>query len=254
MISRFVRITIASFLIGMAPCSSVFAFSAEEILFEGRLEAERVERFILNNPTFATLSISSHGGEELAALRLAEHILENRADVVVNETCMSACALYVLPAANTVHLSEDSLVAVHPGIVSSWNVLETQFHPDRLDSAFRENSRSILAFYDRVGVNPRIFADAISAHAIWCLSVYPAQTGLWARLRGRIGFWVPTREYWGQIGVEMPENYHGSVDEIMQIANLRSIPTSQFSYRGTFPQSASAYSLSQMVECPPDEY
>ena len=62
----------------------------------------------------------SPGGDILAAITLAELLLDRRATVVVYDYCLSACASYLLMASTKAFVLRDTLVAWHYTIEPFW--------------------------------------------------------------------------------------------------------------------------------------
>lgn len=77
------------------------------------LEAIRLVRLSENKIT--TLRITSPGGDMASGIEFGYFIKEKNLNVVVSQLCFSACANYVLPAANSIVIKKDALIGWHGG-------------------------------------------------------------------------------------------------------------------------------------------
>jgi len=84
----------------------------------------------------ATLYINSAGGKTLAALDVAEIIMSNNMQIIIDKECMSVCSEFLLPAASSVILQDAPLIGFH------WN-------PIMLLTLMEEHARQDLQFCDR---------------------------------------------------------------------------------------------------------
>jgi hypothetical protein len=94
--------------------------------YVGKLSPEGVARFELllkENPDTQHLVVNSMGGDEKAAIALAETVAKRQLELRVIGTCASACANYLLPAAPRVLL--EGVVAMHGSAPSCLNQLGT---------------------------------------------------------------------------------------------------------------------------------
>lgn len=130
-----------------------------------------------SNQAAPLLAISSTGGEVRQALELAEWIFDNEVAVEITDVCLSSCANYVVPAAKTIYLNPQSLMAWHGGaqqamsddeidklVTQAWETLPQSERENRSKESIKERvlgSRQALidaelAFYHEVGINSNL--------------------------------------------------------------------------------------------------
>ncbi|MDN2483252.1 hypothetical protein [Vibrio agarivorans] len=80
---------------------------------DGVLEAVRIVR--TSKTPIKTLRITSTGGDMAVGIEFGYFVREHNLDVEVSELCFSACANYILPAANNVTIHTNSLIGWHGG-------------------------------------------------------------------------------------------------------------------------------------------
>lgn len=152
-------------------CSSV----AAEALFAEKLTVGAVAEFIRAHPSPPdVLRINSMGGDVAAGMNLGEWVYSNKITVVVELTCQSACANYVLPAAPRKIIPKGAIVSWHGSMEDEqFKTIEHEYEqafarvssglgtPD--DSAYLEKHRDLVsslvplrdrqrAFYKKIGV------------------------------------------------------------------------------------------------------
>lgn len=217
--------------------------------FSGPLALDEVSAFLEAFPEFETIYIRSMGGSEHAGALLAEAILANQARVIVEEYCLSACALYPLVAASSVRLGENALVGVHPGAAST--MAATAHLPVAGEQRTQMQSIGDWAarFYRAAGKNPRIFLDALPAHGIICVVSDDPQSDWGVSLRGSFWLWVPDEAYWRLIGVDFSGALPVSVVEAEERVALYFQYVPRFAFGGMFPEDAALYDFSSLRFC-----
>jgi hypothetical protein len=73
--------------------------------------ADALEQRLAERPAPSALRVNSYGGDERAAVRIADLIATHRLPVIVDGVCGSACANYLLAAASNVTV--DGIVLMH---------------------------------------------------------------------------------------------------------------------------------------------
>ncbi len=212
------------------------------------MEAE-VSPFLESFPRFDRIYLTSEGGEEIAALALAEAVIANDAVVVVDGFCLSACALYPFVAASHVELSENSVVGVHPGALSVNAATEHL----QIASADRDKLQAVsdraVALYEARGRDTRVFLDAVPAHGVTCVVQNDAQSDWTVSLQAPIWLWIPDQSYWRSIGVEFSGELPSTVSEA-ETAILHYIErVPPFTFGGNFPTDITTYDFSNLTFC-----
>lgn len=97
------------------------AEGGEAVVYRGMLETPaiiQVEDLIRDtNGRVKRLVIDSGGGEINLGMDLAELVIENGLDVVVEKLCASSCANYVFPAGKTKRITPGALVLWHGSVI-----------------------------------------------------------------------------------------------------------------------------------------
>lgn len=136
---RTLRTPFIALIVLLAQCpASAESQATPEVVFNGRITDEKVDAFIAANeahlPGAHVLSLSSSGGEVLAAIKLARWVRKNDLDVRVRLMCMSSCANYVFPAGRKKIIDPHALVVWH-GSAEQKNFREAQARYDELLAA-----------------------------------------------------------------------------------------------------------------------
>lgn len=101
--------------------------------FSGRIDPNSIEQFRKSQPSsFDSVVIDSPGGFLRSAVKLAEIVKTNDANVVVTLRCHSACALIVAPSAKNLHICKFGLLSAHGGPRSTIDAInyELRFEKD----------------------------------------------------------------------------------------------------------------------------
>lgn len=145
--------------------------------FYGPISASAVERALKLLPGADTLEINSPGGDNQAAIALAEAIAANKLDVVVNGNCYSSCAHYVFMAGDEKIVSLGSVMLFH-GSPYAWERLRAQapeaLSPEQAAIA-RRDAESVEGLYPKLGIDPGLLACVDRSLGVWTPS--PDQVG-----------------------------------------------------------------------------
>lgn len=217
--------------------------------FRGPLVESEVAAFLDAFPEFDRLHLRSVGGSERAGLMLANAILANGAEVIVEEYCLSACALYPLVAASTVRISEETVIGVHPGAMS----VAAATHHLPVAGAHRTSIEAVAndarRLYDTAGVDTRIFLDAIAASGVECIIRDDPQSVWTVSLSAAVWLWVPDDAYWRSIGIEIDGVSPRSVSEAEERIGRYVSDIPPFTFGGGFPGDTSQYDFSGLAFC-----
>ena len=124
-----------------------FSFTDEQVEYRGRIDARVVERLIAESRSLSVkrLVIDSVGGGVIAAVQLAEWLLDRGMDVEVNALCASSCANYILPAGKT--------KTIRPGAMVIW-------HGGADQKNFREERRTFELLLERLQFEPLDWSES----------------------------------------------------------------------------------------------
>ncbi len=121
------------------------------------LEAIRIARE--SDKPVKTLRITSPGGEIASGIELGYFVKENNLDVEVSRLCFSACANYVITAANKVTIKKDALVGWHGGARQSDELWKQSVNPKDHEELLKYINRlraKETIFFSRIDVDPNI--------------------------------------------------------------------------------------------------
>lgn len=130
----------------------------ETLQFYGYITEAAVERALRLLPGSTTLEINSPGGNNLAAIKLADAVAKGGVDVVVNGNCYSACAHYIFLAGKQKIVSVGSLLLFH-GTPFAWERVLRE-RPKALTAeqtaAVKRDIRAATDLYRRLGVRTEL--------------------------------------------------------------------------------------------------
>jgi hypothetical protein len=144
------------------------------VCFDGVIDAESAARFgaalgSVDQSPALTVIVRSGGGEVDAGMSMGRAILKRRADVRVEDMCLSSCANYLLSAGRTKTVPLGAIIAFHGGVrplspdeVKAEAALEKKEFSD--DEAKGISAKLLLSYKNQikfsteVRVNPDFFA------------------------------------------------------------------------------------------------
>ena len=181
--------------------------TGQNLIFKGPVTDANATKILaeLGKGTYTSLTVSSFGGSEDAAIRIARAIHRMNIRVVVDGVCMSACAQYILLSAPSATIRPGSLVALHSSsyALHGWSSLHARSEPDyaRLAEASEKTSRETV---DLLG-NPRKLEMLSAAlYALGPICIEPAAQGPKApRVATRFHFWVPGADTLKEVGIDV---------------------------------------------------
>jgi hypothetical protein len=172
-----------------------------EIVLRGPLEPTAWAEVVASAPVGATtLRISSEGGSEETALDIAEFVVENEMDVVVDGVCLGACALYIFAAGQRKQIETRSVVACGENIIAA-----TMIDADAYGSAFSAQER---ARADRArnllrarGVSENFALNCWNAIIPLCVATLAGEDHPRRVVASADRYWVPTDEDFESFGL-----------------------------------------------------
>ena len=105
-----------------------------------------------------TIRINSHGGSAATGLAIANYLKEEHFHLFIDERCISACAIYILPLADKLSVTLGSGVILHGG-PSHYQSTSQDYKADAINSlikagydeeAAKQEFESSLAFTDKL--------------------------------------------------------------------------------------------------------
>lgn len=145
--------------------------SGEEIRFTGRITMAAASEFASllsgsDGGAVTLLRIDSPGGDANAGLAIAALVGERQLSVVVERSCNSACAVYILPAAAQARFEPDSFITLHwmpsptMGMLAAESMRRRMQSPagetqaGRIDASMQNLVARQQLFYRSINVDP----------------------------------------------------------------------------------------------------
>lgn len=165
------------------------------LTFSGPITHDSAQAFIdcAEASEWTTLTINSPGGDENYAYRMARSIRDRDFTLIVDGLCASACAIYLLPAAERVIVAVDSLIAYHPSVYTTYRIAEASgldFPRDRDVTIPR-----VEEHYDALGLDLGLFDHIGGNHQVRCISMQVPFSRTGFGLRADVEMWVPTKAF-----------------------------------------------------------
>jgi hypothetical protein len=145
------------------------------------------------------VAVDSWGGDPFSAMAIGRYIHRNNLDVEVEDVCGSACANYILPAANKKILHKHSLIFYHGGALQE-NLLEKMRNAKK--KAGCEASAGVCVYLSDIDYNARLRRD-LGLREDFCAraeSCYQA-------------FYETEKAFYEKIGVDQKITVYGQVGE-----------------------------------------
>ncbi len=197
----------SSLFLGLTSCSDIASSNPEVILLEGEINDQMVARFVTRTtPETRLVRIRSGGGQTLAALEMADFILEKKLAVEAVDFCIWACVQYVWMASADRRIAPDTLLAFHGGAASHLDLYaedrdgDPRLRPSQSLVVAAEREQSL---YRRLGIDPAILFAASYLRDFRCvLIVERASDGFLALLPSwDVTGTLPTMGFLGSYGV-----------------------------------------------------
>jgi hypothetical protein len=121
--------------------------------------SDRFLNYMRQLPPNSTVVVSSLGGSAAVGIDIAEFVQANHIHIQVDEFCLSACAEYILPAAESVELGPHAIIGFHGGDFLFENLAQ---EAGADDSCAAPRTAALHAIYAARGLNPS-FANEVAA-------------------------------------------------------------------------------------------
>lgn len=213
---------------GGEPGPEAAAEADSTLVLAGAIDQAMVDRFnaAIAERGIRTVLISSHEGQPVQALQIAEAMLAGNMDVVVRGVCIGTCAQYILVAGRNRRIEEGALVAFHltaTGLAAIGELLgddaPAEFGPflERIQELAVREER----LYQQRGVSPSLLRDAPVALQPQCVVFQRNQGG---ELTGlslspmTYSLWVPTQRQLASAGLAIDGFWPGSRRQLVRAA------------------------------------
>lgn len=164
-----------------------------------------------------TLIVNSGGGHEVSAIKLANVILEKGVSIVVEQKCMSACALYLFPSAASRRIEHDALVAFHNNSYSAINLLNIEKLSNTLNPDILLASIQAEDLYNRLSISPEVFNDAQKVMKAICIDIKKTGSPERPELYVQFQTWIPHKSYMIQNGFSFEGFWPSTQEQVVTL-------------------------------------
>ena len=202
----------------------VASINSEEYILREIDEKSFQDILDLDNPNY--IVVNSYGGREHYAIKIANFIYENEINIIIDGVCTSACASYILPAAKSVFVKENSLITMHQ---TTYGINQLRgFDIESLENkvSFELDLKESLKFFEKIEKNIDYLIDSTFAVGPYCINYNER------KLYPEYNFWVPPGAYFVSHGIDINGYYPSSVDELENLVNHYFIDNVNFIYGG----------------------
>lgn len=185
--------------------SDIYPETENTISLYGNLE-ESIDKIIetVDWSAIEKIVIRSSGGLELAAIKLGKVVQRHALTVEVDGYCMSACAQYVLPAAQKVIMRDGSFISFHFSVFSA--VKRSKIFEG--SSTVQNIAAEVEAYYRSLGQNTLVLDFSVMLTGPHCI----VKSGEKLSVRSSYDFWVPPSSFFKKMGWDV-QNYNVETPE-----------------------------------------
>jgi len=165
----------------------------ESVLFD--INGLFLARLKYRLPTTDTIIVTSSGGKPSSGIKIAREIYDNQLNIIVAEICLSACAEYVLPAANNeINLIHEPLIGYHWNPIILAHLLRKNATKD-YEYCTKIGDEELLELLSDTGKNPDAWMETLERiNLVSYQVVYKENQCPWSTIEFENKFWFPTTE------------------------------------------------------------
>ncbi len=187
-----------------ALCICIFLLSClsdPSIEISGRIDESVNQKLQSLNSNHARIVVSSGGGLPDSALSMARQIEDAENDLVILGVCNSACAEYLLPAANSLIFQDNPIIGFHWNAMMIESLYKRHGRKD-LEYCTHQDSKELYNLHVRSQVTPKFWQETFSrlGHSHFSLD-YKVDECPWKKMAFENHLWLPTseqlRNLWG---------------------------------------------------------
>lgn len=131
---------------------------SQNVMINGRVDASLAST-VEQAPMGSRLEVNSLGGDASAGAVIARDIFDRKLDLIVNASCVSACAEFMIPAARTVTFGPRAIVGFHLNDFAFQALALEHNIPGRVCSA--ERLPLLNEMYLAKGLNPSFSEESV---------------------------------------------------------------------------------------------
>ncbi|MCG7514169.1 hypothetical protein [Vibrio sp. MMH1-50] len=147
----------------VVPTASKVIIVGDTLVYDGVISGGDVLKAIRlvksSDKKIKKLRITSPGGEIDTGIEFGYFVKENNLDVEVSRLCFSACANYVLTAANSITIKKDALIGWHGGALQSdelWKQTIPNGYWNQYEGYLNHLRVKEKAYFNYINVDPYI--------------------------------------------------------------------------------------------------
>lgn len=193
-----------------------------------------------------TLVVNSQGGHEVSAIKLANIIADKEVSIIVDGVCMSACASYIFAAAKRREVRQNSVVSFHISSFAGINFLELAKFSKTLHSDIITANSAAISLYQKLNISTDVFIDGMKMLQPNCIDARIHMKEHRPIIYTSHNTWVPSREYFHQVGMNFEGFWPDSPAEAFEIITKGEGNGFSINFGGTMSQIR-AYKLPYKV-------
>ena len=173
------------------------------------------------NNNIKNIILNSEGGDAFEGIKIADFIVKNNINVIVDGQCMSACANYIFIFGNKKIIKNNSIVCFHGGVPKDRSSYRNLIYANKLNdheemadkywNNVSKFSRKQYFLLDKKGINPSIMDYDISVEIPADIPAFAGYSGgmtLDKYLEGKQVFWCPNQYDLSNLGIFVDEMWY----------------------------------------------
>lgn len=214
--------TVALAAVGLNGVQVQHAGVVESVTFKSSITEKSVAQVItlIKATKPSTLRITSWGGDEYFAAKLAYEINSRRMTVIADNYCVSACVNVLLSSASAT-VNRNTFVALHPSSYSVYKWVNSGHNVSPLTDAIRSDSERPYEAIRAVGYSPdklNFINSAFFNSYPRCADIITANGVSRARVYYERPLWIPSQQALEKAGVQVPSDWPQSLREALSFA------------------------------------
>lgn len=205
----------------LSSCSSAASKGATFRII-GRIDNDLLIRFISGIDKFDRISITSEGEDIVAASKIARLVKERNIDVDVVRYCLSACSQMILPAARSIYIERDAIVAMHNSPLTLGYLLKVSGF-ERYSQKYEKLVSIENSFYSDLGVDANFLINGIWKLEPICIVENTGDQDF-AGVAFKYAFYVPSRSLYEKWIGKSVDGFWPSSKKAFFVSARKSIP------------------------------
>lgn len=129
------------------PCSESYLKAKNHYVFCENISKEAIDR-VIELDKIDTLTMTSRGGTSIQAIRLAEHLNDIKAKLILSEYCLSACAQFLMLGVEEVLVDDWTIIGFHHSSISlTARLAKRKLIENRIENIKKQYIQPEIDFY-----------------------------------------------------------------------------------------------------------